>query len=554
MTLFLKEWKKYFTFAAMLSCFVNILQLTFPFYMFTIYRNILVSFSMVSLENITAVAVFAIMVLAIFSYLRSRLLSVAGRKLTLSLRQDVYATMVKGCAVNSQIAYRGGAGDLDTLRNFFSSPGIYALFDAVWAPFYLGLIFLFHPVLGLIALCGVGGMVGLSILQENLVGRRIKEANRLNAENYRFVDSFLRNTEVINGMGMITAISDRFILGNSRVMDNQTLSSYYAGMIQAIIKPAQNVIQVLIYCFGAYYAMHEGFNVGLMVAASIIMGRGVGPLMQVMSSWRLISSAKLSYERISRMAAHIEAEAINESMSLPKPAGHIRAESVLFSTGGRVLLNNISFDLAPGEFLGIVGPNGAGKTTLCRLLLGIWPTVAGRITLDGKDMFSWSKSDLGRHIGYLPQEIELFPGSMAENISRLGEIDSDALDKAVELSGIADLVSAFPRGLGTKLEGKDGIRLSGGQRQRIGLARALYGSPSFVVLDEPSSNMDEQSEALLAKNLELIKSGRDTTCIMVTHKPELLHVMDKILVLNKGQAVLFGARDDVLSKLAGGEK
>lgn len=554
MTLFLKEWKKYFTFAALLSCFVNILQLTFPFYMFTIYRNILVSFSMVSLVNITSAAVFAIMVLAIFIYLRSRLLSVAGRKLTIALKPEIYSIMVKGCVVDSQRAYRGGSADLDTLRNFFSSPAIYALFDAVWAPFYLGLIFLFHPVLGFIALCGAGLMVGLNILQENLVGGRMKEANRHNAKNYRFVDSFLRNTEVINGMGMTTAISDRFILGNNRVMENQTLSSYYAGMIQAVIKPAQNVIQVLIYCFGAYYAMHEGFDVGLMVAASIIMGRGVAPLMQVMSSWRLISSARLSYQRVSRMTAHLATEAKNGPMPLPIPAGHIRAERALFSTGGRVLLNNISFELAPGEFMGIVGPNGAGKTTLCRLLLGIWPTISGRITLDGKEIFFWPKSDVGRHIGYLPQEIELFPGSMAENIARLGKPKTDALEKAVELSGIADLVGLFPQGLDTELEGNDGIQLSGGQRQRIGLARALYGNPSFVVLDEPSSNMDEQSEALLVRSLEEIKSHRDCTCIMVTHKPELLNVMDKILVLSSGQVVLFGARDEVLSKLAEGKK
>ena len=409
MTLFLKEWKKYFTFAALLSCFVNILQLTFPFYMFTIYRNILVSFSMVSLVNITSAAVFAIMILAVFSYLRSRLLSVAGRQMTLSLKPKIYSIMVKGCVVDSQRAYRGGSADLDTLRNFFSSPAIYALFDAVWAPFYLGLIFLFHPVLGLIALCGAGVMVGLSILQENLVGERMKEANHHNAKNYRFVDSFLRNTEVINGMGMATAISDRFIVGNNKVMENQTMSSYYAGIVQAVIKPAQNVIQVLIYCFGAYYAMHEGFDVGLMVAASIIMGRGVAPLMQVMSSWRLISSARLSYQRVSRMTLHMETEAENEPMPLPVPAGHIRAERVLFSTKGRVLLNNISFELAPGEFLGIVGPNGAGKTTLCRLLLGLWPAVSGRVTIDGKEIFSWPKSDVGRHIGYLPRRSSYSP-------------------------------------------------------------------------------------------------------------------------------------------------
>ena len=419
--------------------------------------------------------------------------------------------------------------------------------------FYLGLIFLFHPALGFIALLGAGFMVGLSIFQEYLVGERMKKANQHNAENYRFVDSFLRNTEVINGMGMTPAISDRFILGNNRVMESQTQSSYYAGVIQAIIKPAQNVIQVLIYCFGAYFAMHGGFNVGLMVAASIIMGRGVSPLMQLMSSWKLISSARLAYQRMNRMTVHMATEVEHKPMPMPIPAGQIRAERVLFSAGGRILINNISFGLAPGEFLGIVGPNGAGKTTLCRLLLGILPSTSGRITLDGKELFFWPKSDIGRHIGYLPQEIELFPGTIGENIARLGKPEVETLEKTVELSNIADLVGALPDGLETELEGDDGIRLSGGQRQRIGLARALYGSPSLVVLDEPSSNMDEQSEALLLNSLELIKSSRNCTCIMVTHTPNLLNAMDKILVLNKGKAVLFGAKDEVLAKLTGRE-
>lgn len=246
MTSFLKKWKKYFTFAALLSCFVNILQLTFPFYMFTIYRNIIISYSGFSLANITTAAFFAVIILGCFSYLRSRLLALAAKDLSLGMRQGVFSGMVKGYVLDSKRAYQGGLNDLEILRNYFSSPSVYALFDTPWAPFYLALIYLVHPVLGIIATSGAVVMVGLSALQELLVGKSMKEANVENIRNHRFVESFMRNAEVINGMGMINAISDRFVRGNNQVMMNQTKSSYYAGIIQAVIKPMQNVIQVLI--------------------------------------------------------------------------------------------------------------------------------------------------------------------------------------------------------------------------------------------------------------------------------------------------------------------
>ena len=549
MTVFLKKWKRYFTFAALLSCFVNILQLTFPFYMFTIYRNIIISYSPFSLANITTAAFFAIFILGLFTYLRSRLLALAGKDLSLGLRKKIYSGTVKGCVLDSKRAYRGGMNDIEILRNYFSSPSIYALFDAPWAPFYLGLIYLFHPVIGIIATLGAVLMVGLSVLQEMLVRKSMKDANRFNGENYRFIDSFMRNVEVINGMGMINAISDRFVLGNNRVMVNQTRSSDYAGAIQAVIKPLQNVIQVLIYCSGAYYAITEGFDVGLMVAASIIMGRGLGPLMQVMSSWRLLSQAKDSYVRVKQFSAMMDQHP--KAMPLPAPKGHIHVAGAVFRIQNSLLLKGVSFELKPGEFLGIIGPSGAGKTTLCRLLLGIWPSIGGKVYLDGNDIFAWDKEEIGPHVGYLPQEVELFPGTIAENIARLGSVDVADVDKAVGVCGIKDMVENFPKGLETQLEGDEGIRLSGGQKQKIGLARALYKDPKFLVLDEPTSNLDEQGEQLLLNVLLDVKKDKACTCIMVTHKPQLLQSMDKVLVLREGSVAMFGPKDEVFAQLAG---
>ncbi|MDA3791021.1 MAG: type I secretion system permease/ATPase [Desulfobacula sp.] len=549
MIVFLKKWKKYFTFAALLSCFVNILQLTFPFYMFTIYRNIIISYSEFSLANITFAAFFAVAALGFFSYLRSRLLALAGKDLNLEMRQTVYSGMVKGCVIDSNRSYKGGLNDLDTLGNYFSSPSIYSLFDAPWAPFYLALIYLFHPVLGIIATLGAVVMVGLSVLQENLIRRSMKDANITNSKNQRFVESFMRNAEVINGMGMIPNISDRFIRGNKKVMMNQTKSSYYAGAIQSMIKPLQNVIQVLIYCFGAYYAMTQGFNVGLMVAASIIMGRGLAPLMQVMSSWRFMTQARESYKRLKGFAAFADQQA--KTMPLPEPQGDINVTGAVFRIGESVLLKGVSFGLKKGEFLGIIGPSGAGKTTLCRLLLGVWPSMGGKVYLDGKDIFLWDKEEIGQYIGYLPQEIELFPGTVAENIARLGKVDDKDLEKAIEISGIKDMVESFPEGVLTQLEGEKGLKLSGGQKQKIGLARAVYGNPRFLVLDEPTSNLDEQGEQQLLRTLLEMKQKGSCTCIMVTHKQSLLRSMDKMLVLQDGRVAMFGPKDAVFAKLAG---
>lgn len=547
MAAFLKKWKKFFTFAALLSCFVNILQLTFPFYMFTIYRNIVISFSVVSLANITTVAFFAVMVLGLFSYLRSRLLACAGKHLNLELRRFVFANIVKGCVIDNKRAYQGGMNDLETLQKYFASPAIYALFDGVWAPFFLALIFLIHPVLGTIATLGAVIMIGLSALQERLVRKSMRDANSINSQNLRFVDSFLRNSEVINGMGMINAISDRFVVANNQVMMNQTISSNYAGAIQAMIKPLQNGIQVMIYCAGAYYAITQGFNVGLMVAASIIMGRGVAPLAQLMSSWQLTNRAWEAYRRLEGFLSFYEQQ--TAAMALPKPQGHINVDKASFRVGDRMLINGVSFALNPGEFLGIIGPSGAGKTTLCRLLLGILPPLAGKVSLDGKNIFSWNKEEIGPYLGYLPQDIELFPGTVAENIARLGQVDMAALEQTLALCGVKEMVENFPQGLQTQLEGTKGLKLSGGQRQKIGLARAVYKQPRLLVLDEPTSNLDEQGEQQMLNTLLHMKQTRACTCIMVTHKPSLLQSMDKVLVLRDGRVALFGPKDAVFAKL-----
>jgi ABC-type protease/lipase transport system fused ATPase/permease subunit len=371
--------------------------------------------------------------------------------------------------------------------------------------------------------------------------------------NQRFVDSFLRNVDVINGMGMAPAVTDRFVHNNNKVIANQTRSSYVAGTIQAAIKPGQMVIQVTIYCFGAYYAMTQGFDVGLMVAASIIMGRGLAPLMQLMGSWRQARHAWDAFRRLKQLVpGEIGTPDRPDPLPLPEPEGRIEVAGATFVMGGRLLLHQVTFTLSPGQFLGVIGPSGAGKTTLCRLLLGIWPALDGRVLLDGRDVTAWDRDAMGRCIGYLPQEVALFPGTVAQNIARLETPDDAELSAAMDLSRTRDLVDSLPQGLDTRLGGPEGVRLSGGQKQKIGLARALYRRPALLVLDEPTASLDAHSEKQLMETLAELKAGGDCTCVMVTHKKDLLESMDRLLVLQNGQVVLFGPKDNVVGRLAGG--
>ncbi|MFO7802822.1 MAG: ATP-binding cassette domain-containing protein [Desulfovermiculus sp.] len=332
----------------------------------------------------------------------------------------------------------------------------------------------------------------------------------------------------------------------------QTQASRHAGLIQSMIKPLQILLQVLIYGFGAYLAIMQGLSPGLMIAGAIIMGRALAPLMQVMGTWKLTLQAKEAYKRLDAFCTAQEKQP--KKMDLPAPMGDLRAEQVSFALGRQVLLSNISFGLAAGEFMGVIGPSGAGKSTLCRMITGIWPSVSGKIRLDGVDLFYWDQDRLGRYIGYLPQEIELFPASLAQNIARMGEIDQLRVEKAATAAGIHALISEMPQGYDTVVGGESGVTLSGGQKQRVGLARALYNDPKLLVLDEPNSNLDQAGEGELVRTLAGLKAERACTCILVTHKPEILQVVDKVMVLRQGQLAMFGPKNEVFQKLAWEQK
>jgi PrtD family type I secretion system ABC transporter len=457
--------------------------------------------------------------------------------------------MIRGSSGPIKRSYQQGCSDISLLRNYFNNQGIYALFDAPFAPFYLLLIYFFHPGLGLLATCGAVLAVSMNVLQDRLTRKRIVAANVDNNKNRRFVDTMIRNAEVVNAMGMAGNIYNRFEQTNRSVIVNQTVASRFAGMTQSGLKVIQTSMNVLIYGLGAYYVLTEGFDPGIMIAASVIMGQAISPLMRAVQSAKSTVQAREAYKRVHGFCAFLDARP--EKMSLPVPRGRIVAEHLFFGIAGKLILRNVSFQLEPGDFLGLIGPNGAGKTTLSRILLGIWPTGAGSVRLDGVEMSSWDQDELGRYVGYLPQEIELFPGTVAENIARLGPVDEQGVEDAARAADIHDfIVKTLPEGYQTRIYGEEGLVFSGGQKQRIGLARALYSNPTLLILDEPNSNLDEQAEANLIATLNRLRAEQKTTCVVITHTMSLLDVANKVLMLDNGMVGLFGPKNEVLEKLA----
>ena len=541
---FYKQWRPYLAYGALFSMFINVLQLTFPIYMLQIYDRVLSSYSMPTLYVITIAAVFALIVMSSLEFVRSRLLVRCGVAIDETLSRDVLDSVIKQAALTGTVPNQANLRDVNLLRNFFGGNAIFTLFDIPWTPLFLAVIYLLHPLLGLVATAGAVLLVIFALINEKVTRKPLDAANMVNGFSMKFVETARRNSRSVRSMGMLSGVTTRWQGFNDTVIKLQTQSSRRAGLIQSLSGWLRQSMQVFIYGVGAWLTLEGKATAGVMIAASIIMGRALGPVQMGIGSWKSMVEARGAWKRLDALFSQ---PAVQDSMELPNPTGQLSAEHVSFAIQGVTILRDVSFSLQPGESLGLIGPSGAGKSTLCRLLLGIWPTGAGKVRLDGADIYTWDQEKLGPHIGYLPQDVDLFTATVAENIARLNEVDSDRVIAASRLAGVHELILGFPKGYDTRI-GEGGVVLSGGQRQRIGLARALYGRPKLVVLDEPNSNLDEEGERALIASWPHLKA-QGTTLIVVSHKAGLLSGMDKILMLKQGQLAMFGPREAVFKKI-----
>lgn len=538
---YLKKFSKYFIFAGIFSFGINILSLTFSVYMLAIYDRVLSSYSMPTLLTITVAAMLALVVQSVLENLRSRLLVFLGIDIDKSLSKLVFSAMVKDACGIQRTGYSSGLRDVNLIRNYLSGSGMFALLDLPWTPIFFIFIYLVHPVMGFVALGGAAASITIGVLQDFMTRKKIDEANNMNTLSNSFNSICLRNCESVSAMGMLAGVESKWDAINDNVIELQTDASNLAGVLQSVARGIRTSMQVIIYGVGAYLTLKNECTAGVMIASSIIMGRALAPIDQGMATWKQSLEALSAYKRLDSLLGK---ENSADKMLLPDPVGKLNVENVSLIVNNQYILKNISFSLEPGEIVGLIGPSAAGKSSLSRVLLGIWPSMGGKVRLDGADMYQWDQEQLGKFIGYLPQDVELLPGTISQNIARFGEIDAEKVITAAKKAGVDDLILHLPSGYDTMIGGVAGsVVLSGGQRQRIALARALYGDPRLVVLDEPNSSLDEAGEIALMQSIAQLKNEKVTT-IIVTHKPNILSFVDKILVLQYGQVARFGPKSE----------
>lgn len=544
----LSSTKSSFISVGFFSMFINLLMLVPAIYMLQVYDRVVTSGSVSTLLMVTLIMVLLLSSMGVLEWVRSRILVRVSAKLDQILSRTVFNVSFK------QALFSGGANnsgqpvqDLAGLRQFMTGNGLFAFFDAPWIPIYIAVMFIFHPWYGWIAVFSSILLLLMAVINEKSTSKLLQEANNESSEASAALTKTLTNSEVIESMGMLNSIRSRWSKKQNRVVVKQAVASDKAGIITSISKTVRIIVQSLILGAGAYLVIQQEITPGLMIAGSILLGRALAPIDQMIGAWKGFVVARGQFKRLDELLTKVPGE--QETMSLPAPVGLLQAETLTVAPPGSraPTLSGVSFTAKPGEIWGVLGPSAAGKSTLARALLGIWPAASGKVRLDGADIYAWDREELGPYIGYLPQDIELFDGSISENIARFGDVDPDKVVTAAKAAGVHEMILALPNGYDTVIGGQGGV-LSGGQRQRIGLARALYADPVLVVLDEPNSNLDEVGEKALAQAIQSLKD-RNATVFVITHRVSVLAHVDALMVLEKGQLRLQGPRDEVLKQL-----
>lgn len=532
-----------------ISMLINLLMLTGPVFMLQIYDRVLASGSVPTLLVIGALALLLYLFMGFFETIRGRMLTRIGQSADAQLTALAYAIStdqpLSGSATKTG---QRPVQDLDCIRQFFSGPGPAALFDIPWMPFYLAIVFLFHSLLGWVALIGTLMIVALAVLNELASRQPAMEAAIAHGQRQRTVEASRRNSEAVRAMGMIDALSAHWNRENDDFLETQRGASDRAGFFAAAIKTVRFILQSAILAVGAWLAIQQDISAGVMIAASIMTSRALAPVELAVGNWKGFVAARTSLRRLSEAIGTMTGPA--RRLALPLPENNLRLEDVCCAPEGALkpIIQGISFELKAGDGLGIIGPSGSGKSTLARSIVGVTPLVRGSVRLDNAELAQWPPERVGRIIGYLPQDVQLFDGSIAQNIARFdSQASSDAVIEAAVMADVHRMIVEMPDGYDTVI-GSTSLTLSAGQSQRIALARALYGNPFLIVLDEPNSNLDTDGERALTDAMKAMRA-RGSVVIVIAHRPSAISAVDTILCLRDGRVASFGQKGDIMKKI-----
>jgi PrtD family type I secretion system ABC transporter len=546
------RFRPFFAYAALFSLAVNLLQLAAPLYMLQVFDRVLASRSEETLLLLTLAAVAALALMAALDVVRSWLLQAGGVIAERTLGPRVLDEAIRRAAAPRSLQRRGGPGtassrDVGVLRAFLGGPAMIALFDAPWLPLYLLVIFLFHPLLGLVATAGAVIMVLLAWANERSTRGALERAQSQARRAGRFADASLRNAEVVGALGMHGALERRWTEMNDAALAEQLSAGRAGGAFSGLTKFTRQLLQIAMLAVGGWLVIDHSATAGIMMAGTIILGRALAPVESLVAGWRSLVEARSAWQRIEALLG--DGASRPQATELPAPQGRLDVERVSFAPLGaeRPILRGVAFGIAAGESLGIIGPSAAGKSSLARLLAGIWKPNSGAVRLDGADLAAIPREHIAPYVGYLPQDVELFAGTVAQNIARLEEPDAARVVAAAQRAFVHEMILRLPKGYDTEI-GEGGQALSPGQRQRIALARALYGEPRLVVLDEPNANLDREGEDALLKAIARLKED-GATVVLIAHRPALFARVDKLLVLVDGAVELFGPRAEVMARV-----
>lgn len=543
----LLRYRRLFGVLALFSGVINLLMLVPSIYMMQVFDRVLTSRNETTLLMLSLILVGFFALGCVLEWVRGQVMIKMSAGLDTQLGERVFDAAFERSLKERSANPAQVLSDLNSIRQFVTGPALIAIFDAPWLPIYVIATFLFHPWLGVFTVIGSLILAGLAVWNELTTRKSMSEANRLSVASSSYVNSTLHNAEVIQAMGMLSPLRRRWFNVQQRVITEQGEASDRSSRIAALSRFVRMTWQSLALGLGAILVIENQISAGVMIAVSVLLGRAMAPAEALIGSWKQMGNAKSSYERLNRLLTEFPKAA--PGMPLPPPTGALSIDRLVIIPPGmqKPAVNGVTISLAKGEVLAIIGPSASGKSSLARAMVGIWTARQGSVRLDSAEVGQWSREALGPYLGYLPQDIELFDGTIAENIARFGEVDASKVIEAAQLAGINEMILHFPKGYDTLL-GTGGLGLSGGQKQRIGLARALYGHPALVVLDEPNSNLDDAGEAALVQAVRKLKAN-GCTVVLVTHRPSILGAVDKLLFLKDGVQTLFGPRDQVRKTL-----